>query len=47
ASIEEARAFCQPFFHWYNTRHRHSGIGLCTPAMVHTGQAAVVYVARA
>jgi len=46
-SIEEARAFCQPFFRWYNTEHRHSGIGLCTPEMVHTGQAAAIYEARA
>jgi putative transposase len=47
AHIEEARAFCQPFFRWYNTAHRHSGIGLCTPEMVHTGQAAAVYEERA
>ena len=47
ASLAEARAFCQAFFHWYNTTHRHSGIGLCTPAMVHTGQAAAIYAARA
>jgi putative transposase len=47
ASIEDARAFCRPFFQWYNTEHRHSGIGLCTPEMVHTGQAAAVYEARA
>ncbi len=46
-SIAEARAFCQSFFRWYNTEHRHSGIGLCTPEMVHTGQAAAVYEARA
>jgi putative transposase len=46
-SIEEARAFCQPFFRWYHTAHRHSGIGLCTPEMVHTGQAAAIYEARA
>jgi len=47
ATMEEARAFCRSFFRWYNTEHRHSGIGLCTPAMVHTGQAATVYEARA
>jgi putative transposase len=47
SSIEEARAFCQEFFRWYNTEHRHSGIGLCTPEMVHTGQAATVHAARA
>ena len=38
-SIEHARAFCRGFFRWYNHRHRHSGIGLMTPATVHYGQA--------
>ena len=37
--IQDSRAFCQPFFRWYNTEHRHSGVGLLTPAMVHYGQA--------
>lgn len=37
--LEEARAFCQDFFHWYNLEHRHSGIGYLTPFMVHHGQA--------
>ena len=40
--IQDSRAFCQQFFHWYNEEHRHSGIGLLTPAMVHFGQAAAV-----
>ena len=40
ASLEEARAFCQDFFRWYNTEHRHSGIGLHTPEAVHYGLAA-------
>jgi len=26
------------FFQWYNEEHRHSGIGLLTPAMVHFGR---------
>jgi putative transposase len=34
-SILEARAFCREFFTWYNDHHRHSGIGLMTPAAVH------------
>jgi putative transposase len=46
ASIEEARAFCQDFFRWYNTEHRHSGIGLLPPAVVHYGQAQDAYDAR-
>jgi putative transposase len=34
-----SRAFCQVLFHWYNEEHRHSGVSLLTPAMVHYGQA--------
>lgn len=36
-SIEHAREFCGEFFQWYNHDHRHSGIGLHTPASVHFG----------
>ena len=36
-SIEDARAFCEQFFTYYNHEHRHSGIGLHTPASVHHG----------
>jgi len=39
SSIEEARSFCRDFFDWYNHQHRHSGIGLMTPAVVHCGRA--------
>lgn len=46
-SIEQARVFCHPFFTWYNTAHRHSGIGLLTPAMVHYGHAETVCSQRA
>jgi putative transposase len=45
-SLEDARAFCREFFGWYNTEHRHSGIGLLTPADVHSGRAAEVTAAR-
>ena len=38
--IEHARAHGRAFFHWYNHEHRHSGIGLMTPAAIHLGQAA-------
>jgi putative transposase len=38
-SIQDSRAFSQLFFAWYNDEHRHSGIGLLTPAMLHHGQA--------
>lgn len=37
--IEDARAHCQTFFAWYNTMHRHSGIGYMTPSSVHYGHA--------
>jgi putative transposase len=46
-SLEDARAFCQPFFDWYNTEHRHSGIGMLTPEMVHAGRAPQVMEGRA
>ena len=45
--IEHARAFCRSFFAWYNHAHRHSGIGLMTPAAVHYGRAEVVHADRA
>lgn len=38
-SIEDARAFCQHFFDWYNNEHYHSGIALMTPHTVHYGKA--------
>jgi putative transposase len=45
-SIEQAREFCRRFFDWYNHQHRHSGIGLMTPAAVHHGQAQQLYDQR-
>jgi putative transposase len=45
-SLEAARAFCQTFFPWYNHEHRHAGLGLLTPAVVHTGRAESVHAAR-
>ena len=30
--IQDSRAFCQTFFPWYNDEHRHSGIGMMSPA---------------
>lgn len=38
-SLEDARAFCEEFFLAYNHEHRHSGIGMHTPASVHFGTA--------
>jgi putative transposase len=37
--IQDARAFCEAFFAYYNHEHRHSGIGYHTPASVHYGTA--------
>ena len=45
-SLQEARAFCQRFFGWYNFEHRHSGIALLTPADVHLGRAEQITLAR-
>jgi putative transposase len=47
ASLADARAFCQTFFGWYNHVHRHSGIGLLTPADVHHHRAEAITIARA
>jgi putative transposase len=44
--IQDSRAFCRQFFQWYNQEHRHSGIGLLTPAMVHFGQSQTVLASR-
>jgi putative transposase len=44
--IQDSRAFCQQFFQWYNQEHRHSGISLLTPAMVHFGDAPQVLAQR-
>lgn len=46
-SIEEARSFGREFFGWYNTAHRHAGIGLLTPEAVHYGRAADLHATRA
>lgn len=46
-SIQDARAFCQIFFPWYNTEHHHGGLGLLTPCDVHYGLAEQRRAARA
>ncbi len=46
ASLADARAWVTTFVHWYNQEHRHSGLGLLTPAMVHGGTAEAVVAAR-
>jgi putative transposase len=44
--IDHARRFCHWFFAHYNHHHRHSGIGLHTPADVHHGRAAHIRARR-
>jgi putative transposase len=46
-SIHDARRFCETFFAYYNHEHRHSGIGLHTPASVHYGTATEIRAQRA
>ena len=45
-SLHDARAFCDVFFSYYNHEHRHSGIGLYTPASVHDGTATAIQARR-
>ena len=47
ASLEQAREFCAEFFYAYNHHHRHAGLGLLTPEVVHSGQAKTVHARRA
>jgi putative transposase len=44
--IQDARAFCQDFFAWYNAEHHHTGIGLLTPEVLHHGRADLVIAQR-
>ena len=44
--IEDSRTFCQEFFHWYNDEHRHSGIAMLSPAVVHFGEAQTILANR-
>ena len=45
-SLQDARAWARPFFHWYNHEHYHSGLSLLTPVTVHYGQAQAVLEQR-
>lgn len=45
-SLEDARTFCEGFFLAYNHEHRHSGIGMHTPASVHFGTAEQIRTQR-
>jgi putative transposase len=41
-SLADARHWARSFVAWYNDQHHHSGLGLLTPAVVHTGRAETV-----
>jgi putative transposase len=45
-SLQDARAFCQEFFTWYNTQHHHSGIAWLTPEDMHYGRAQQIVQVR-
>ena len=38
-SYEDALSYCRDFFDWYNGNHRHAGIAMLTPDVVHHGRA--------
>lgn len=46
-SIQDANVFCEAFFTYCNTQHRHSGIAMHTPASVHDGTWTRVQARRA
>ena len=46
SSLEDARAFGQDFFPWYNDEHHLLGIGYLTPDMVHSGKTAIMQTQR-
>jgi putative transposase len=45
-SFEDAHRFSGEFFAWYNHEHRHSGIAMLAPAVVHRGEADQILAAR-
>ena len=46
-AVQDARSFCQVFFPWYNTEHKHSALGFVTPEQVHYGLAEQILKKRA
>ena len=46
-SIEEARAWCSIFVHWYRYEHHHSGIKFLTSAKRHAGKSKEILANRA
>jgi putative transposase len=45
-SIKQARIWSHRFVAWYNHQHRHSNLGLMTPAIVHAGLAEQLSIQR-
>jgi putative transposase len=45
-SRADAHTWACGFFPWYNNDHHHTGLGLMTPAAVHSGQAAQLWQKR-
>jgi len=45
-SYQHGLSFLRPFFHWYNEKHHHGGIGFFTPGQVHRGEVAQVLAER-
>lgn len=45
-NLAEAETWVATFMTWYNTEHRHSGIGFLTPNMHHEGRAIPITTAR-
>jgi len=44
--IAQAREWFSRFIDWYNTHHRHSGIGYVTPQQKHTGEDILLFRLR-
>ena len=45
-SLAEAREWMADFVNWYNTEHKHSGIGYITPTQRASGQEAEIFKSR-
>lgn len=45
-TLEEAREWMADFVHWYNTQHKHSGIGYITPEQRASGKEAQIFKNR-
>jgi len=45
-TLQQAESYFDEFFSWYNHEHHHSGIGLFTPAQVHSGEYVAIQSVR-